>query len=135
MKKYLFPFLGLSLSLVLFSCKKKETEEEPHEPNSATISITQPAEAAQLAHADTLRIRGTIVSLADMHGYNVRIQKVTDQAQVFYFEDHYHGMNKNLNVNWPCDLNENLELRLTVTAILDHDGNTASRSLDFHCHP
>jgi len=133
MKKISHIILLAALPLVLFSCKKKEAEEE-HETNSAVITITQPMANDQLPHNDTLAIRGTIVSVLDMHGYNVSIKKVADQTEVFSFEDHYHGSNKNLNVNWPCTLNENVELQLTITATLDHDGNTTAKSVNFHCH-
>lgn len=132
MKKISYVLWIALLPLLLFSCKKKEGGEE-YEPNSAVITITQPMPDDQLPHSDTLAIRGTIVSVLDLHGYTVRIKKAADQTEVFYFEDHYHGMNKNLNVNWPCNLNENAELQLTITATLDHDGNTASKSVNFHC--
>lgn len=132
MKKISYILLLAILPLVFFSCKKEKEEE--HETNSAVITITQPMANGQLSHNDTLAIRGSIVSVLDMHGYNVSIKKVSDQTEVFSFEDHYHGMNKNLNVNWPCELNENVELQLTITATLDHEGNTTAQSVNFHCH-
>lgn len=132
MKKISYAIVLTALPMFLFSCQKQEGEEHPS--NSAVITITQPTANDELSHNDTLAIRGTIVSVLDMHGYNVSIKKVSDQTEVFSFEDHYHGMNKNLNVNWPCSLNEDIELQLTITATLDHDGNTAAQSVNFHCH-
>lgn len=132
MNKICYGIVFALLPLVLFSCKKEQEEE--HETNSAEITITQPMPNDELPSNDTLAIRGTIVSVLDLHGYNISIKKASDQTEVFSFEDHYHGMNKNLNVNWPCTLNENAELQLTITATLDHDGHTASKTVNFHCH-
>lgn len=136
MKKIMYITILTTLSFgVLFSCKKDSHEHE-EELNSAVISFTQPLMGDHIHHMDTLKVRGTIVSVQDMHGYNVRICRNTaDTATVFYYNDHYHGMNKNLDVNWACDLNENVELKVTVTAILDHDGNKTSASTYVQCEP
>lgn len=130
MKKIIYTLAFAVASVALFSCSE---EEDHHEPNSAVISITEPLTNTHIHHNDTLKIRGSIVSVADLHGYEISIKRTVDQSEVFYFEDHYHGTNKNLQVDWICDLNETSDLELTITASLDHDGNTATKSLIIHC--
>lgn len=132
MKKIFYLSLVAASSLALFSCNK-EDDHDHEELNSAVITLSQPLLNDHLHHEDTLKVRGTIVSVQNMHGYSVTVARNTDNSEVFSFEDHYHGMNKNLNVNWLCDINENVELKVTVTATLDHDGNTESKSVIIQC--
>ena len=121
----LFVIIGFS------SC----AEENGEEKNSAVITITGPVENGHIHHADTLEIRGTIVSVMDLHGYNVSIRRTDTQSEVFYYDDHYHGNNKNLNINWPCTVNDDVQLKLTITAKLDHEGGAAIKSVSFNCEP
>lgn len=118
----------------MFSCNKDENDEPLAEAkNTAVITLTQPMMSDHIHHEDTLKVRGTITSVKDMHGYSVNIVRNTDNSEVFAMQDHYHGMNKNLSVNWPCDINENVELKVTVSATLDHDGTKESKSVLIMC--
>lgn len=114
------------------SCTKEEVLEEK---NSAVITITDPIVDSHLHHLDTLKIRGSIVSTMDMHGYDVSIRRTSDNSEVFYFDDHYHGQNKTLNIDWPCNLNETIQLELTLTAKLDHEGTAQIQTVKFFCEP
>lgn len=130
MKRFLL-YTNILFAIVGFS----SCAEEPEEKNSAIITITDPIEDGHIHHLDTLQIRGTIVSVMDLHGYNVSIRRTDTSAEVFYYDDHYHGSNKNLNIDWLCTLNENVQLRLTITARLDHEGTATIKSVDFDCEP
>lgn len=132
MNKLLVTTIFVSGLISFTSCTK---EEEPEEKNTAVITITDPIVDSHLHHMDTLKIRGTIVSTMDMHGYDVSIRRTTDHSEVFYFDDHYHGQNKNLNIDWPCNLSETVQLELTLTAKLDHEGSATIKSVDFFCEP
>ena len=127
------PAYALILSAIIgfSSC----AEENGKEKNSAVITITGPVENGYIHHTDTLEIRGTIVSVMDLHGYNISIRRADTQSEVFYYDDHYHGNNKNLNINWPCTVNEDVQLKLTITATLDHEGSAAIKSVSFNCEP
>ncbi len=131
MKKIFCSFLAVASVAMMTSCSEEEIPQE----NSAEITITQPVTDDLVHHEDTLRIRGTIVSVLDLHGYNVAITRTTDDSEVFTFTDHYHGTSKDLEVDWICDIAEDAELQLTVTATLNHDGATTSKSMLFHCEP
>jgi hypothetical protein len=126
--KLFFAFVVLLIPFT-FSCT------EAHQKNSAVITITGPNEDSYIQHLDTLQIRGSIVSEMDLHGYQISIRRTDSDTEVFYYEDHYHGSNKNLNVDWICTVGESVELKLTVLAQLDHDGNMASSSVLFDCVP
>ncbi len=125
-------FIGAFAFATLFTACKKE--EEPH-LNSAEITLSSPLASDTLRHGETLAIRGSIVSVMDLHGYSAHIKRTDTGAEVFSYEDHYHGMNKNLQIDWPCDVNAGTGLELTLLATLDHDGHTASRSVTFMCKP
>jgi len=131
MKKILFCISVVCSTIFISSCNEEHSEVK----NSAVITITGPMEDDHIHHNDTLHITGTIVSEMDMHGYNVSIRRLDSQAEVFYLDDHYHGANKNLSIDWPCNVNAAVQLRLTITAKLDHDGNAAIKYVDFNCEP
>jgi len=130
MKKTFPLVLIFCLVAFLVSCQQEEVQEEK---NSAVITITDPIVDGHIHHNDTLKIRGTIVSTMDMHGYNASIRRTDNWTEVFYFDDHYHGQNKNLNIDWPCNVNENVQLELKMTAVLDHDGNATFKKIKFFC--
>jgi hypothetical protein len=132
MKKLLIATLFISGVISFTSCTK---EEEPEEKNTAVITITDPIVDSHLHHLDTLKIRGTIISTMDMHGYSASIRRTDTDAEVFFFDDHYHGQNKVLNIDWPCNLNESTQLELILTALLDHEGNATIKTVDFYCEP
>lgn len=127
------PLLYTILTLLLtgiISCA-----EQTEEKNSAVITITGPVEHGYIHHMDTLQIRGTIVSVLDLHGYNISIRRTDTNSEVFYYNDHYHSNDKHLNIDWVCDQNATVELELTITALLDHEGNAAIKSVNFNCMP
>src|SRR6476660_8338134 len=98
MKKIFF-YTAISFCMIgMNSCA-----EQPEEKNSAVITISGPVENGTVQYMDTLQIRGTIVSALDMHGYNASIRRTDTNEEVFYYNDHYHGTNKNLNIDWVCD--------------------------------
>jgi len=132
MKKIIFATLFVLGMISFTSCI---TGEEPEEKNTAVITITDPIVDSHLHHLDTLKIRGTIISTMDMHGYNASVRRTDTHVEVFYFDDHYHGQNKNLNIDWPCTLNENVQLELTLMAKLDHEGSATIQSVKFFCEP
>lgn len=132
MKKISYILLLAVSSSLLFSCNK-DKDHDHDDLNSASITLTSPAVGGHIHHNDTMQVRGNITSVKDIHGYHVKVVRNTDNSAVFSYEDHYHGTNKNLNVDWVCDLNENVQLKVTVTAILDHDGNTESKSVLIQC--
>jgi hypothetical protein len=129
--KNILLYTAIACSLLMFTACAETAEEK----NSAVITITSPVEDGIIHHMDTVQIRGSIVSVMDLHGYTISIRRMDTHSEVFYYDGHYHGSNKTLDTDWPCTLNENVLLKLTITAKLDHDGNAAIKTVDFNCEP
>jgi hypothetical protein len=133
MKKILFPTFLLVLLFSFTSCTEEMPQEE--EKNSAVITITDPIVDSHLHHNDTLHIRGSITSVMDLHGYETSIRRTDNQMEVYFYDDHYHGTNKTLGLDWPCNINVDVQLELAITVRLDHDGSATQKSVKFFCEP
>lgn len=132
MKKIFLHKGVIAALLILCSCAEESHDEEV---NSAIITIESPTASSVVHFNDTLHIQGTIVSVLDLHGYDVNIFRNDDSSAVFFYEEHYHSNNKHFDIKWVCDLDTMLALNMVVTANLDHEGNVETRSVNFFCEP
>lgn len=133
MKKSLFLSLTLFTSLLLAfaSCKKEQNQE-----TSTTITLTSPANGTSFHSGDTILLTGSIASEIELHGYEVKLINVSDSNRTLYAADvHEHATSYALNHSIPLMVMDHSDLELTVTAVVDHDGNTQSKKLNLHCHP
>lgn len=136
MKKSLFiTILTLAfISSLFISCKREQPVEE-EKPNSATITITSPADSSTYNHGDTVLITGSVVGLYELHGYELTIRNTADSTVLYSKDEHVHGTSFNFNEFWVNNVTDHSNLELEVTAVLDHEGNTATKKVHFHCMP
>jgi hypothetical protein len=132
-------FLAVAAFFVLFavSCKKEDpAPKEDHAPHTteATITITSPSENQEIDHHATLNITGKIESSEELHGYKIVIRQKSDGSVKFEKSKHAHGTSIEFSETWENNVDGMQNMELEVIAILDHDGNTASSKVNFHCH-
>lgn len=126
--------LGLMATAALFttSCGK---DDHIHEPDAtAIITITTPTEGQEIDHHAMVNVTGKIESTAELHGYQIIIRQKSDNAVKFEKDAHAHGTTINFNENWENTVTGMQDMELEVIAIIDHDGNTTSKKVNFHCH-
>jgi phosphate-selective porin len=125
--------LGLMATAILFatSCKK---EEPTPVPAKATITVTSPSETDAFDHNATVNITGKIEYSEGLHGYKIFIRKKADNSVQFEKNEHAHGTTIDFSESWVNNLDGHNDMELEVIAILDHDGNTTSKKVNFHCH-
>lgn len=128
--------LGLMATATIYttSCNKEEPKPEPEQPVTATITITSPSANQEFEHDETVNITGKIEHSEELHGYQIIIRKKSDNSVQFQKEEHAHGTTVDFNESWVNDLHEHNEMELEVIAVIDHDGNTVSKKVNFHCH-
>ncbi len=119
------------LTLVVISCTKDEPE--PETPK-VTFTVNSPFEGQEFQHNDTVKITGKIEYSNGMHGYNITIRNKADNSVLFESDQHIHGSLLEFNESWVNNVTAHSELELEIAAVLDHDGNTASKKLTFHCN-
>lgn len=133
MKQFKFKILNLSiitLVIVTSSCKK---EEDVHANYSATITITSPEADQKFDHHSNVTISGKIESDDELHGYKLVIRQLSDGAEKFSKEYHVHGKKIEFNEVWMNMIEIHQDMELEVIVVIDHDGNTISKKVVFHC--
>jgi hypothetical protein len=129
MKKVLIFTLSI-VSIAISACKEKHDHN-----NTATIIINNPTENAQFHHGDTVFVNAVITSESAMHGWEVLIRKKSDLSVVFQEDAHDHAATFNINTYWVNNLStSHNDMELVVTAEINHDGDTESKTVNFHCH-
>ncbi len=125
--------LGLLATVTLFATSCKKDDPKPDERQSI-VTISTPTEGEKFAPQATVNITGEIKSSDELHGYQVVIRKKSDNSIVFEQNKHTHGTTVTINETWINDLHGHNDMELEVIGVLDHDGNTISNKVNFHCH-
>ena len=135
--KYSVLVLLMGLATVFTSCKDDDDDHhDPHPVNSATITITSPAEGSQVNANQTVAITGSISAQNTLHGYTLTIRKKADSTVLFTENVHDHAATITINKTWNVGaVAAHTDLELEVVTALDHDGNTASKKVNFHAMP
>lgn len=109
------------------------TKEEHHHGTEASITITAPTELQEFDHAATVHLTGTVTATEELHGYQLIVRRKSDNAEQYTKEAHAHGTHISFDETWVNNINSTQDMELEVIAILDHDGNTISKKVDFRC--
>ncbi len=127
--------LGFMVAATLFatSCDKDEKTQEP-ELEKATITITTPTESQTFESDETVSITGKIEYSKGLHGFQIVIRQKSDNTVKYEKDVHAHGASINIDESWINNLHGHNDMELEVIAILDHDGKTSSKKVNFHCH-
>lgn len=125
--------LVLLVSAILFvsSCSKDDSKPELAE---IYITITSPTINEAFDQNATVNITGKIEYAGGLHGYQIIIRKTSDNSIQFEKDAHAHGVAIDFNESWVNNLAGHNDMELEVVAIIDHDGNTVSKKVNFHCH-
>lgn len=136
-KSILFSTIFFAAGLILLnSCKKDESTEEEHvHPLSANINILSPTAGVTVDLGMPVVLSATIGAGFDMHGYDAYLINVTADDTLWSVDAHDHGTNYTITGEWINSVTEHSDMKFKVIAILDHDGNTSSKEVEFHCHP
>ncbi|MCZ2102146.1 MAG: hypothetical protein LC107_11475 [Chitinophagales bacterium] len=127
--------LLIGATLLISSCSKDDDNNTDPVAAEAIITITAPTEGAAFEQNATIHITGNIEFADGLHGYQIFIRKKADNTVLFQKDEHVHGKTVDFSEQWVNNLDNHYDLELEVIAILDHDGKTASKKVNFHAHP
>ncbi|MFN8698428.1 MAG: hypothetical protein ACK500_06665 [Flavobacteriales bacterium] len=128
----------LSTAVVFSSCKKDEEQQEDTTPTptpQAVITINDPLPNAMFSLNDEVHIDVDITASFEMHGYMVELINETSGEVVWTTDAHDHGNSFHIHDHWVNNVTDHSDMKLRVTAELDHDGATTVKEVHFHCHP
>ncbi|MDF3026467.1 MAG: hypothetical protein K0S23_774 [Fluviicola sp.] len=125
----------LASSISLSACKKDKktnstTEEENHP--TAIITITSPLENDTIQGNFT--VTGTIDGTENLHGYQVTVTNTLNDSIIYQNEVHDHLADFTINQAVSQTYTTFTPLKLEVLVALDHDGNTAVKTVHFVVH-
>lgn len=125
MKNY---FAVTVVIFVLISCHR-------HEENSATITISSPDPALYFVGGDTVFIQGSVVAKSEMHGLTIQLLNDANDSVMYTYSNQEHLSSYNFNQFYVNEVANHTDVRLEVTAELDHDGNEAKKTMLLHFYP
>jgi len=116
-------------TMLIFSCQKNESKTIDKEKLNLTIS--KPTEAQQFNNGDTVFIKASAQYIAPLHGYSIKISDGSLQKTYFEIEQHLHETAFNIDTFWVNQFEQNVDLKLTLTVEVDHDGNEVKKTINF----
>jgi len=123
--------IAVVLVLSLSSCKDDEHEHG----NTAVIAFSSPVAHSTYSQGDTVHITGTAIGEEELHGYALFILNKTSGDTVFTAEAHAHGDTVMIHHEWVVNVSAMSDMELSITVTLDHDNNTQTEKVEFHCMP
>lgn len=136
MKKHIIPFVLSALALSVFSCNKEDDSTNDPTGNDPVVTITSPEDMTSYSLGDTIHIHAEATADADFHGYQVQVINLSNSNEVVLNEEmHVHQAQVTIDTFWVNNVSMHSDMKLVVTLAVDHDGNTISKEVHFHCHP
>jgi hypothetical protein len=127
---------AFGLLLFAIACKKEKDPPAPVQ-DEVTIEIHSPEDNAVLHAGESLHIHVVIKSPVTLHGYSWKLTDKTDGSILAEQDDHTHEKELTIHEHWDWEehITQQTQATLEVTAIVDHDGKTAKKSVDITFHP
>lgn len=122
---WFYSMLFVSAACVVFvSCSSKAEDEFETIP-AATIRFSSPTLGAIYTNGDSVTISAVAISTANVHGYDLAIQRAGDATASLYFT-HIHSHNDTLHIHekWKAEVATPTDLEVEITLYLDHAGHT-----------
>lgn len=123
----------LAMLLSAAGCQKKD--DTPVNPDQLNIQISSPESKSTYRKGDTVFIRSEVSYITQMHGYHVAISDTASASTFYESEDHVHSDHFQVSKYWVDTLSYPVQLRLRITVVVDHEGNTKTQDLYFNSQP
>lgn len=129
-------FLVASMALVS-SCKKNDDDNTTSPTETFSMSVSSPEEGATFHNGATVNINAEISNDTEMHAYEVKIVNKSNNNEVVFSkqEEHMHSKTYTISESWVNNVTMHSDMELEITVYIDHEGNTKTKSVHFHCHP
>ena len=130
-------FFLILFAIATVSCKEDDDNVEPQTPatEAAKITFTSPKAHAAFNGAQVVNIAGKIEAPKQIHGYKIIIRNKTANTETVIKDDHAHGTAVNFAADWTNNVAGHCDMEAELVVTLDHDGNTHSQKVAFHCMP
>jgi len=125
--------LLLAVALLLQACQKKDNTVAT--PAQVNISISSPVNGQTFHSSDTVLIKADVSYPTELHGYEIKITDTATGLILFDDAQHVHNDHFSINEQWNDKPSQAATLKMEVIAEVDHDGNTATKTVLFKYQP
>jgi hypothetical protein len=130
MKQFFSIIFFIIAVVLLISCTKHKGDIEENLP-VATINFESPTLSSVYSNGDSVTIKGTAISTATVHGYDIIIRKVNDTTTLFFKHVHDHNDTLAINQKWKNNLAIAATMEAQVVLYLDHEAHTGTKKAYF----
>jgi hypothetical protein len=117
--------LATFLLFISVSCNK-----DAHEQVTATISFIEPTQGDTVAFNQELHAEGTITGSSELHGYSMSMTNLTSNEEVLSLSSYNHATAYAFHEHWVNNVVDTAVIRIKVHVVLDHEGNTTTKTID-----
>lgn len=132
-KNQLITLISAGLILLMAACQKKD--ETPVQPEQVSVDIVSPKQGQTYKYGDVVDINATVSYITQMHGYIIKIVDESSGTVYFETEGHVHGDYFVVTEKWTDTVQHDVQLKLKLTAIIDHENNNATAEVSFKSQP
>jgi len=129
MKKYIWIVIAFATFLTITACHKHE------EAISAEITFVEPSTNDTILIGTELHVEGTIVGSGELHGYSISFMNVANDSVVYTVSSAAHNNSYAFHEHWMNNVSDTTIMKVTIDAMLDHDGTKTSKSVNVVCLP
>ena len=119
--------------LSLAACQR--SDDVTPDANKVAIVITNPTEGQTFHRGDTVFMNAAVQYVSELHGYELTITNVANNAVLFDEDDHVHDDHFTISNYWVDTLSQPADLKINLTAEIDHNGNEADKSILIKTQP
>lgn len=120
--------------LTFFACNKEEKQADNTLNKKVTFNEFLPDTDAVYQIGDSVFFHVSVSALQDMHGYELSVINMRNNAEVYYKAAHTHGKQIEFNDYWlSSELQEATTFEATFSIALSHSGDKAQKVVRFSC--
>jgi len=121
------------LAMCVISCQKKDNT--PATADQVQINIMSPNPGQMFQNGDSVHINAKVTFVTELHGYELKITDTSSGFIVYDDAEHVHDDHFDISDIWVNNVTQATALRLDLTAVVDHDGTVATKTLYLQTHP
>jgi hypothetical protein len=133
--KSLFVAFIIVFSFLTVACKDDHDHDDDPQPASANITFTSPAMYSAFNGGQTVTVAGKIEASHEIHGYKIIIRNKTTNTETVIKDADEHAKTVDFSADWTNNVTTHSDMEAEVVVTLDHNGNTTSQKVSFHCMP
>lgn len=119
------------LAITFASCQKKDNEET----TNVNITISAPTDGQVFKSGDTVQVSANGTANGELHGYETKITDTATGAVLYDDAQHTHTDKFTVSSKWAGTVTTARVMKVSVTAVVDHNGTEAKKEVYFKMEP